>query len=493
MKPRGAILLALLSVLAGMTACDSEPAPTPTATLTTDSSGTTLVSYKDEEFGISGVVPCDWDKRAPGQFHRGEPGTDPTFLAQVTLSADGFDQLTASTGLPPETGRIQTPELAWHLHTQKYEIPETDTIVMHQAIAESGDTVYLIVLAALIDEHESPYDSVFLPALDALAPAGGSGAAAKHEVTPTATGWPTGRSESVDTRVRSADGMTMVYVPAGEFQMGSDGIRWVWAGSIRDSNLGLQVFTDEQPRHVVYLDGFWIDQTPVTAGMFRAFVEATGYVTAAEREGYGQPYRAGPKESEWPRVPGADWQHPRGPGSQAESDHPVVQVTWDDADAYCRWAGGTLPTKAQWEKACRGTDLRTYPWGDVFDRRGLNYCDCRCPVERLNDPAYDDGYAYTSPVGSYPLGASQYGVLDMVGNVWEWVNDRYSADYYGSSPYRKPPGPETGAERSQRGGAWIDGAATGWTTCTVRHHTPPNNRCDDLGFRCVIPGGKDSP
>jgi formylglycine-generating enzyme required for sulfatase activity len=312
-------------------------------------------------------------------------------------------------------------------------------------------------------------------------------------VTPTLTRPPTGRSAPIDTRIRSADGMLMVYVPAGEFEMGSDGTRWVWTGCLRDSDLGLQVFTDEQPGHTVYLDSFWIDQTPVTVGMFRTFVEATGYVTAAERDGYGQPYKAGPRESEWPQVPGADWQHPRGPGSQAESDHPVVQVTWDDADAYCRWAGGALPSEAQWEKAARGTDARTYPWGDIFDRRGLNYCDSLCPVERWNDPVYDDGYAYTSPVGSYPLGASPYGVLDMVGNVWEWVNDRYDEDYYGDSPYVNPPGPESGAERAQRGGAWYDSAPTGWTTCTVRHHTPPHNRCDDLGFRCVIPAGEDSP
>jgi len=201
--------------------------------------------------------------------------------------------------------------------------------------------------------------------------------------------------------------------------------------------------------------------------MFRAFVEATGYATTAEREGYGHPYKAGPKEQERPQVPGADWQHPRGPGSEAQDDHSVVQVSWDDAAACCARVGGTLPAEAQWEKACRGTDARMYPWGDQFDERRMNYCDAQCRVERWGDPNYDDGYAYTSPVGSYLEGASPYGVLDMAGNMWEWTADRYDAQYYASSPHENPQGPETGDERVQHGRAWYDGGPAGWLTCTI--------------------------
>ena len=277
----------------------------------------------------------------------------------------------------------------------------------------------------------------------------------------------------------------MVYVPPGEFEMGNTGIQWVWGGSLRYGDQNLQVFTDETPQHTVYLDGFWIDQTEVTVAMFRTFVEATGYETTAEREGWGAPYRAGPVEQEWPHVPGADWQHPLGPESSAEDDHPVVQVSWHDAAAYCAWAGGRLPTEAQWEKAARGTDGRMWPWGDRYDCHLGNLCGIECPVERQNEHHFDDGYARTAPVGSFPGGASPYGALDMAGNVWEWVADWYSDSYYASSPSENPTGPLMGTERSQRGGAWVD--AGSWVRCTVRYQQPTTTRCDDLGFRCAVP------
>jgi formylglycine-generating enzyme required for sulfatase activity len=143
--------------------------------------------------------------------------------------------------------------------------------------------------------------------------------------------------------------------------MGNTGIQWMWSGSLVRGDLDLQVFTDESPQHTVYLDAFWIDRTEVTVEMFRKFVESTGYETTAERENWGAPWTDGPKEDEWPHVPGVDWQHPHGPESIALDDHPVVQVTWTDAAAYCEWVGGHLPSEAQWEKAARGTDGRLWP------------------------------------------------------------------------------------------------------------------------------------
>jgi formylglycine-generating enzyme required for sulfatase activity len=244
------------------------------------------------------------------------------------------------------------------------------------------------------------------------------------------------------------------------------------------------VFSDEQPRHTVNLDDYWIDQTEVTVGMFRTFIGATNYETTAEKDGWGNPWAEGPLEEEWPQVEGADWEHPRGPESRAVSDHPVVQVSWEDASAYCDWADGQLPTEAQWEKAARGTDGRWWPWGNTYDGTLASFCDVNCPIDRWKQNAHDDGYAFTAPAGSYPEGSSPYGVLDMAGNVWEWVADWYSEEYYGNSPVASPEGPDSGTDRAMRGGARYDNEP--WMRTTVRHQNPPWSRCDDVGFRCAV-------
>lgn len=284
------------------------------------------------------------------------------------------------------------------------------------------------------------------------------------------------------TKVREKDGMKMVYIPSGEFQMGSSFFK-----SFVFSNKKLFSFPDQRPKHKVHLDAYWIDQTEVTVGMFKKFVEATGYKTTAEKEGWGKPWRNKSKDKEWPQVPGTDWLHPQGPESTAKENHPVVQVSWEDALAYCEWIGGQLPTEAQWEKAARGMDGRRFPWGNKFDGNLLNFGDAQCPVERWRDLNYDDGYAYTAPVGSYPKGASPYEVLDLAGNVWEWVSDWYDKKYYGVSPDHNPIGPDSGTVRSQRGGSWYDGEAKAWANSLVRHQNPQTDRYEDVGFRCVIP------
>jgi formylglycine-generating enzyme required for sulfatase activity len=295
-------------------------------------------------------------------------------------------------------------------------------------------------------------------------------------------------SYEVITKVREKDGMVMVYVPAGEFKMGSWGDNWIRKTEspkeIEWKNSGLYIFPDEIPGRKVYLDAYWIDQTEVTVAMFRKFIQETGYVTTAERDGWGKCWTPGPKEEEWEKVPGADWEHPYGPDSSAEDDHPVTQVSWEDALAYAEWVGGKLPTEAQWEKAARGTDGRYWPWGIVFDGNLVNSCDLSCKIERWKDERTDDGFAFTSPAGSFPGGASPYGALDMSGNVWEWTRDWYEKYYYWRAPDKNPTGPESGSLRSMRGGAWYDTDV--WMTCTVRHQNPARDRYTDLGFRCVL-------
>jgi eukaryotic-like serine/threonine-protein kinase len=271
----------------------------------------------------------------------------------------------------------------------------------------------------------------------------------------------------VQTRTRPQDGAVMVLVPEGTFSMGS-----------ADRPAG--AMPDEKPQHAIYLDAFWIDQAEVTVAQFRAFVLDSGYLTTAEKQGWA--YARVEGSGEWQKVAGAGWQHPSGPGSSAGDTHPVVQVSWFDAAAYCAWAGAGLPTEAQWEKAARGTDARIYPWGNEFDGARVNYCDASCAG---GDLAFDDGYATTAPVGSYPAGAGPYGALDMAGNVWEWTAERYDAGYYDRSPSENPTGPPTGYSRVLRGGSWNHDRSGMRTAC--RLESPPASTVDNFGFRCAMP------
>jgi sulfatase modifying factor 1 len=259
----------------------------------------------------------------------------------------------------------------------------------------------------------------------------------------------------------------MVAVPAGEFLMGSP------AGEGDD---------DEHPQHSVTLDAFWIDRTEVTNRQFEQFVQHTGYLSEAESAGQSLVCLA--PDASCQEVSGANWRHPEGPDSDISDrmDHPAVQVSWNDAVAYCQWAGVVLPTEAEWEKAARGTDGRTYPWGNDFDSSRLNYCDSNCPYD-WKDADTDDGYAGTAPVGSYPTGASPYGALDMAGNAEEWVADWSAEDYYGRSPTHNPQGPDSGEYRGLRGGSC--GGDVAWVRSASRNRTGPDVRSVGLGFRCV--------
>ncbi|RMD96907.1 MAG: TIR domain-containing protein [Bacteroidetes bacterium] len=274
-----------------------------------------------------------------------------------------------------------------------------------------------------------------------------------------------------DTWTRPADGMVMVYVPGGTFMMGSD-------DSDEDAD------SDEKPQHEVTLDSFWIDQTEVTNAQFADFVAATSYQTTAEEEGSGYIYTG----SDWKLIEGADWQHPQGPGSDLSGldEHPVVLVSWDDAEAYCAWAGAQLPTEAQWEYAARGDDGRIYPWGNKFDGSRVNYCDTNCTYD-WRDANQNDGYATIAPVGSFsPAGDSWVDAADMAGNVWEWTADWYGD--YPDSPQTNPTGPATGTFRVLRGGSWFNFRR--YLRAASRYVVNPVVRIYSVvGFRCVLAPG----
>jgi len=243
----------------------------------------------------------------------------------------------------------------------------------------------------------------------------------------------------------------MMYVPEGSFLMGSH-------TSDPDAS------ADEKPQHEVYLDAYWMDAYEVSNEMFAAFVQETGYQTAAEQQGYSYMYSP---SGTWESYSGVNWRHPMGENTSAEDTLPVVHVNYYDASAYCAWAGGRLPTEAEWEKAARGDDGRLYPWGSNFNSDYLHYYSTGGPVS----------------VFRFPEGQSPYGVFNMAGNVFEWTNDWYSADYYSISPHDNPTGPTHGEWIALRGGSWNSSQRN--VRVTHRDISEPGYMNFLLGFRCV--------
>ena len=296
----------------------------------------------------------------------------------------------------------------------------------------------------------------------------------------------------------------MVLIKGGTFSMGSnDGA------------------SDEKPVHEVTLKAFFMDRTAVTNAQFEEFIKATKYVTTAEHvltskdipgllpefEGkmMGLCFRAPKGEVDlrntgawWLPVFGANWRHPDGPETdlKGRGKHPVVHVSWDDAMAYCKWAGKRLPTEAEREYASRGgLDGARYVWGNEFNPGGkwmANTWQGKFPEANSGE----DGYKNTAPVGSYQ--ANGYGLSDMAGNVWEWCADWYLPEYYARSTKENPKGPDTSFDpdepgimkRVTRGGSWMcaDNYCRGYRPAT-RMKVAPDTEFQNTGFRCV----KDTP
>ena len=259
-----------------------------------------------------------------------------------------------------------------------------------------------------------------------------------------------------DTWQRPTDTMIMVYVPAGTFVMGSDAEETDAALSTCQAyreDCTADLFSDERPAHTVVLEGFWLDQTEVSNAQYQRCVDegACEPSTCASDTTFNAP------------------------------EQPVVCVSWLQAEAYCTWAGGRLPTEAEWEYAARGAAGASYPWGEVFDGSRLNYCDATCELEQ-SDPGSNDGFAQTAPVGKFPAGASWCSALDMAGNAWEWTADWYAP--YPAERQSDPTGPETGRQRVTRGGGWDTNPA--FLRATTRNWGLSDSSSNVTGFRCVL-------
>ena len=240
----------------------------------------------------------------------------------------------------------------------------------------------------------------------------------------------------------------MVLVPAGEFVRGSD------------KKKDRLAYRSEIPQRSVYLDPYLIGKYEVTALEYLKFVLATD------------------------RLPQLDWRYDGGNFQETMAHHPIMHVSWYDADAYCKWAGKRLPTEAEWEKAARGTDGRLFPWGQEyagptranFGRTGLSG-PVRDRPERLLL------YPPIISVDKYENAVSPYGLYQTIGNVAEWVSDWYDQDYYKTAPDRNPKGPETGTQKAFRGGGWMDSTTT--MRAAMRNGTDPQTKINWMGFRCA--------
>jgi formylglycine-generating enzyme required for sulfatase activity len=315
-------------------------------------------------------------------------------------------------------------------------------------------------------------------------------------------------------------------IAASSLEANHEGMVWIEGGTFVMGAEDQEGRADEYPSHNVKVKGFWIDATEVTNKQFQQFVDATGYVTTAERAPdwnelkkqlppgtpkppdsvlvaaslvfVQQPAAVGLGDPSmwWTWKKGASWRHPQGPGStiKGKENFPVVHVSWDDAMAYCKWSGKRLPTEAEWEYAARGANRAKYPWGneDVEDHQPkANTWQGKFPS--LNTAW--DGFDNTSPVKSFQ--SNSYGLYDMAGNVWEWCADWYQHDYYkkiGQSLVENPAGPSSSFDPDEptvpkkvvRGGSFLCNASycKGYRVSS-RMKTATDTGLEHTGFRCV--------
>ena len=280
-----------------------------------------------------------------------------------------------------------------------------------------------------------------------------------------------------ETFTEQVTGMEFVLVKGGCYEMGDT------------FNEGGR---DEQPLHTVCLEDFYMGKYEVTNAQFRAFVDATKYRTTEESKGTGWGLQKdGP--GDWKDQSGLNWRHPIWPGDSIEKkmDHPVVQVSWNDAKEFARWLSTRtgrairLPTEAEWEYAARsGGKKDRFSWGNG-DPSG-NVADTsfkKVQPKAEVFPNYDDGFKYTAPVGSFK--PNELGIYDMTGNVWEWCQDWYGEQYYEESPKRNPTGPASGLKKVDRGGSWSNMPSI--ARAANRDDADPNYAFFNVGFRLVLP------
>ena len=311
----------------------------------------------------------------------------------------------------------------------------------------------------------------------------------------------------------------MAWIPGGEFSMG--------ANDPPDMDeVGMKATRDARPIHRVYVDGFFMDKTDVTNAQYARFVKATGYVTVAERKPRAEDFAGAPSENLvagsvvfappdhpvsldnflqwWTYLPGANWRHPLGPGSEikGEDNYPVVHIAYEDAQAYAKWAGKRLPTEAEWEFAARGGMAgKPFVWGDEFRPQGkwmANTHQGHFP----NSDSGADGHVGIVPVAMYP--PNNYGLYDMAGNVWQWTSDWYRPDYYQQlaahgGVARNPQGPDSSYDptdpgqqkKVHRGGSFLctDQYCSRYIVGT-RGKGEVSTGTNHLGFRCVLSGSQ---
>jgi eukaryotic-like serine/threonine-protein kinase len=274
------------------------------------------------------------------------------------------------------------------------------------------------------------------------------------EIPPTPT--------QANYKISETDQMEMIFIPSGEFTMGTEDIE---AQRIYTGN---GVAYPETPQHTVYLDSYWIDKYEVSTGQYAKCVENGVCKPAGEINN--------------PVLAGLEYYT-----SEEYANYPIINVSWFQARDYCGWVGRRLPSEAEWEKAARGVDGRKYPWGNEKVNDDLaNFCDKDCTAGHPN-PSFNDGYPETAPVGSYPKGASPYGIMDMAGNVWEWTSTIPKPYPYDAADGREDEQDvaynSKWPQRILRGGTWSNGIW--WVRSSVRYRIVGVYINNNIGFRCA--------